>query len=301
MAGVAGHGKDAGMTEETSRIVSSGSVRLHVAEYVGDQHHDTPVLLIHGWPDSGILWEQQIPALVRAGFRLIVPDQRGFGRSDRPLEVKDYKIALPTQDMVAVLDACDAPTAHIVGHDWGATVAWSLAIHHPERVRTLAALSVPHPHVPYTLRQAEMFWYQLFYQFEGIAEATIQADDWAWLRWFTRNHGDLDRAIRDLSRPGALTASLNWARANLAPHMPGAAPVPSPVTVPTMGIWSTGDHHLDGVRMARSGDFVSGPWRHEVISDASHWIPFDAPDQLNELLLDWLLSNSDAQQVHTGR
>ncbi len=289
---------DAGVTgqepyRETSRIVSTGSVELYVAEYVGEQRHQSPVLLIHGWPDSGVLWSRQIPALVQAGFRVIVPDQRGFGRSDRPTAVEDYLIARPTEDMVALLDAHDVPAAHVVGHDWGATVAWSLAINHPARVRTLTALSVPHPLTPSTLRQSEMFWYQLFFQFEGIAEATIQADNWAWLRWITRNHGDLDRAIADLSRPGALTASLNWARANLAPRLPGPAPQLPPVKAPTMGVWSTGDHHLDGDRMARSGDFVSGPWRHEVIADASHWIPLDAPDQLNELLLDWLLSNTE--------
>jgi pimeloyl-ACP methyl ester carboxylesterase len=277
-----------GLGRETSRIVSSGPVKLYVAEYVGEQQHETPVLLIHGWPDSGVLWLPQIKALVQAGFRVIVPDQRGFGRSDRPGKVEDYLIARPVADMVAILDACDVEVAHVVGHDWGATVAWQLTMFHPDRVKSLAALSVPHPRAPLTLRQAEMGWYQLFFQFEGIAEATIQADGWSWLKWFTRGHLDLDRVISDLSRPGALTASLNWYRANLAPRMPGPAPELPAVKVPTMGVWSSDDHHLDGERMEKSGELVSGPWRHEVIK-ASHWIPVDAPDRLNELLLDWLL------------
>jgi len=280
--------------EGTSRMVSSGSVRLHVEEYVGEQRHETPVLLIHGFPDSGVLWRPQIRALVAAGFRVIVPDSRGFGRSDRPAEVKDYVISEPREDMIAVLDAFDIPVAHVVGHDWGATVAWQVAIFHPERVKTLAALSVPHPRAPQTLRQAEMSWYMLFFQFEGIAEATIKDNDWEWLRWFSRGQIDLDRAIADLSRPGALTAALNWYRANLAPRMPGPLPELPPVTMPTMGVWSEGDQQLDGERMAMSGDLVSGPWRHEVISDSSHWISIDAPDRLNELLLDWLLSNPGA-------
>ena len=83
---------------------------------------------------------------------------------------------------------------------------------------------MPHPLAPPTVRQYEMAWYQLFFQFYGVAEATIQHDDWAWLRMFTRGAGDLDQAIADLSRPGALTASLNWYRANLAPRMPGPRP-----------------------------------------------------------------------------
>lgn len=292
----AGHGPGSG----TTRVVSSGSVRLHVEEFAaastgqptgdsaGDAQQQTPVLLMHGWPDSGRLWRHQIPVLTAAGFRVIVPDLRGFGRSDRPGAVEDYRMSRSVADMVAVLDACDATAAHVVAHDWGAAVAWQLAMFRPERVRTLAALSVGHPRAPQSLRQAEMGWYQLFFQFEGIAEATLAADDWALLRRLTRNRGDIDRAVRDLSRPGALTASLNWYRANLAPRMPGPARDLPPVTAPTLGVWSTGDHHLDGESMEHSGACVSGPWRHEVIAGASHWIPVDAPDRLNRLLLDWL-------------
>jgi pimeloyl-ACP methyl ester carboxylesterase len=277
----------------SSRRVASGSVNLYVEQYVADVRHETPVLLIHGWPDSGTLWRHQIPALVDAGYRLIVPDQRGFGRSDRPSEVGDYALPRAVADMTAVLDAYDIDRAHVIGHDWGASVAWQLAAYQPQRVSTLAALSVPHPRAPLTLKQAEMGWYQLFFQFEGIAEATIQADDWAWLRWFTRNHGDIERAIRDLSRPGALTASLNWYRANLAPRMPGPLPEMPKITAPTLGVWSTDDHHLDGTRMEKSAGSVAGTWRYEEIAGASHWIPLDVPDTLNELLLDWLATALD--------
>jgi pimeloyl-ACP methyl ester carboxylesterase len=104
----------------------------------------------------------------------------------------------------------------------------------------------------------------------------------------TRGDGDLGQAIENLSRPGALTASLNWYRANLAPRMPGSAPALPPVAAPALGIWSTGDHYLDGERMKNSGGFVQGPWRYEEIAGASHWVPLDAPEALNDLLLDWL-------------
>jgi pimeloyl-ACP methyl ester carboxylesterase len=160
----------------------------------------------------------------------------------------------------------------------------------PDRVRSLAALSVPHPASPNTIRQREMAWYQLFFQFEEVAEATLRYENWAELRALTPGYKDIDRAIADLSRPGALTASLNLYRANLAPRMPGPPREFPPVTAPTMGVWSDGDRYLDGARMRASGDLVKGPWRYEEIAGASHWIPLDAPEELGALLVDWLSS-----------
>jgi len=265
-------------------IIEVNGVSLHVE----DHGEGTPVLLIHGWPDSAHLWRHQIPFLTGHGFRAIAPDMRGFGRSGRPPQVADYALANAVGDVAGILDTLGIQAAHVVGHDWGAAVAWLTATFIPDRVNKLAVLSVGHPRAPRTLRQDEMAWYQLFFQFEGIAEATLQYQDWAWLRRFSRGDGDQERYLQDLSRPGALTASLNWYRANLAPRMPGTAPELPPVQVPTLGIWSTNDHYLDGERMEKSGAYVEAPWRYEVIEGASHWIPLDAPDRLNTLLLDWL-------------
>jgi pimeloyl-ACP methyl ester carboxylesterase len=269
---------------EPGRIIQANDISLHVE----DHGTGVPVLLLHGWPDSAAVWRKQIPFLIGHGFRVIAPDLRGFGRSDRPREVTGYALSNVVADMTGVLDALGIPAAHVVGHDWGAGVAWLMAMLHPDRVTKLVAISVPHPLAPNTLRQKEMAWYQLFFQFEGIAEATIQHDDWAWLRAFSRGDGDLDRWIADLARPGALTASLNWARANLAPRMPEPPKELPPVKAPTLGIWSTGDHYLEGQRFRESGTYVQGPWRYEQIGGASHWIPLDAPGRLNDLLLEWL-------------
>jgi pimeloyl-ACP methyl ester carboxylesterase len=259
-----------------------------ISFYVEDEGRGRPVLLLHGWPDSVYLWRNQIPFLVKNGFRAIAPDLRGLGRSDRPEDVTTYSLQNAVDDAVGILDAFGIEVADIVGHDWGAAVAWFIAMAHPDRVRKLVVLSVPHPLAPRTLRQREMAWYQLFFQFEGIAEAWLQHDDWALFRELTRGDGDVDRYISDLSRPGALTASLNWYRANLAPRMPGPPPNLRPVEAPTLGIWSTNDYYLDGERMKMSGHFVKGPWRYEQIEGASHWIPLDAPDRLNQLLIEWL-------------
>jgi pimeloyl-ACP methyl ester carboxylesterase len=270
----------------------SGDGKVIVADgislYVEDHGEGIPVLLIHGWPDSARLWRHQVPHLVGHGFRVIAPDLRGFGRSAKPTLVAAYGLRHAVADMIAILDRLGIEAAHVVGHDWGAAVAWFTAMLSPDRVRTLTVISVPHPRAAPTLRSYEMAWYQLFFQFADVAEATLQHDDWAWLRMFSRGDGDQAQWIADLSRPGALTASLNWYRANLAPRLPAPRPELPPVTAPTMGIWSTGDHYLDGEMMRNSASLVAGPWRYEEIPDASHWVPLDAPGRLNDLLLEWL-------------
>jgi len=204
----------------TPRYTEHRIPRDGVSLHVEDHGSGKPVLLLHGWPDSSYLWRNQIPFLVANGFRAIAPDQRGFGRSDRPEGVAAYSLQNAVADSVGILDALGIDAADIIAHDWGAAVAWLMAAAHPNRVRRLVVLSVPHPLAPYTLRQREMAWYMLFFQFEGIAEAWLQRDNWALFREMLRGNGDVDRYVSDLSRPDALKASLNWYRANVAPHLP---------------------------------------------------------------------------------
>ena len=186
-----------------------------ISLYVEEHGEGIPVLMLHGWPDSARLWRHQVPVLAGRGYRVITPDLRGFGRSAQP-------------GRGSLLRAAERGRRHHRAarrperarrRTWSATTGarrWpgSPPSARPDRVRTLTAISVPHPLAPPTMRQHEMAWYQLFFQFYGVAEATIQHDDWAWLRMMTRGDGDLGQAIEDLSRPGALTASLNWYRAN---------------------------------------------------------------------------------------
>jgi pimeloyl-ACP methyl ester carboxylesterase len=266
------------------QVIEANGISLYVEEH----GEGVPVLMLHGWPDSARLWRHQVPVLAGRGYRVITPDLRGFGRSEQPAEVRSYTLRNVVADITALLDRLGVPAAHVVGHDWGAAVAWLTAIMRPDRVRTLTAISVPHPLAPPTVRQYEMAWYQLFFQFEAVAEATLEYDDWAALRELAPGYRDIGRAIANLSRPGALTASMNWYRANVAPRMPGPRPQLPPVLAPTLGIWSDGDRYLDGARMRASGDLVAGPWRYEEIKGATHWIPLDAPEELNALLLDWL-------------
>lgn len=256
-----------------------------------DEGKGEPVLLLHGFPDSSHLWRHQVGPLVDAGYRVLAPDLRGFGQSDKPQEVEAYALPVIVSDVTGMLDHLGIERVAVVGHDWGAVVAWSLASFVPDRVSRLVVMSVGHLATRRyaTLEDREKAWYQLFFQFEGVAEAWLVLDDWKLFREWLRGDGDLERYIADLSRPGALTAALNWYRANLRPRPPAPSPAPSPsVKAPTLGLWSTGDNYLGEHRMIRSADFVDAPWRYERIEGASHWIPLDVPARVNQLLLDFL-------------
>ncbi len=259
---------------------------------VQDEGEGEPVLLLHGFPDSHRVWRRQVPALVAAGLRVIAPDLRGFGESDRPQAVEAYGIARSVRDVVAVLDALEIECADVVGHDWGAGVAWALAAFAPERVQRLAVLSVGHPsglREP-SVEQREKSWYMLLFQFPEVAEELLQREDFKLLRQWLRDNGDVEQIVADLSRPGALTAALNWYRASSAPaaELRERRPFPA-VTAPTLGVWSSGDDYLLEEQMVRSADHVAGEWRYERIEGASHWLQLDEPDRVNALLLDFLL------------
>jgi pimeloyl-ACP methyl ester carboxylesterase len=247
-----------------------------------------PVVLLHGFPDSGRLWRNQVPALAGAGFQVIVPDLRGYGHSDKPEAVEAYSMTRLAGDVTAILADLGIGRAHIVGHDWGAGLAWVLASLVPGSVDHLVVLSVGNP-VTFrrTLQQCQKSWYMLLFQFPGIAERWLTDDNWANFR--RSGHPDADQVIADLEANGSLTPGLNWYRANVAPESWVGPPVRlPPVQAPTMGIWSTGDGALTEVQMTDSAENVAGPWRYERLDGPGHWLQLDAPDQVNALLLDFL-------------
>jgi len=256
-----------------------------------DEGEGPAVVLLHGFPDSSHVWRHQVPTLVGAGLRVIAPDLRGFGESDKPAEVEAYGLRHSLSDVVALLDELGVERAHVVGHDWGAGLAWSIAAFAPDRVERLVAMSVGHPAAQRepTVEQREKAWYMLLFQFEGVAEELLQRDDWRLFRDWSRGNGDLERNLEDLARPGALTAALNWYRANVHParELRPRREFPA-VAAPTLGIWSSGDDYLIEEPMLRSEEHVTGPWRYERIEGASHWLQLDEPARVNALLLDFL-------------
>ena len=246
-----------------------------------------PVLLLHGFPDSHRLWREQVPALVGSGHRAITPDLPGYGESEAPEDLDAYRLRNVVRVLTDLLDQLGVERVSLVGHDWGAALAWGYAALEPGRVDHLVALSVGHPAVPRKLRQLRNFWYMLLFQ-DPAAEELLSENDWALFRRWMRGAEDLDRYLEDLSRPGRLTAALGWYRANHnARAFINGGRIPD-VNRPTLGVWSTGDFACEEDQMVDSADHVSGPWRYEHIDGASHWIPLAAPKRLNDLLLEFL-------------
>lgn len=252
-----------------------------------------PVLLLHGFPQGADSWDSVAPALNHAGYRTIAPDQRGYSPGARPTGRASYRLADLTSDALAIIADRAAGRAHVVGHDWGAAVAWRLAARFPDAVRSLTAVSVP-PAAAYarslvTTRQILASWYVLAFQVPGLAERFLRADARGYsprLSAALRRTGQTrELARRDAARladPAALTAALNWYRGITAPGPRDADP---PVTVPTLFVWSDGDTALTRQSTELAHRHVTGPYRYAELRGVSHWIPEEAPEQLTELLL----------------
>jgi pimeloyl-ACP methyl ester carboxylesterase len=273
-----------------------------IALDVQDSGAGPPVLLLHGWPDTKDVWRHQVPALLAGGYRVITADLRGFGGSSRPAAVDAYTAPTMVGDVIGILDRLDIDRTHLVGHDWGAAIGWLTAVLAPQRVATLTALSVGHPAAfrAAGARQREKSWYMLLFQFPGIAEEWLRADDFRNLREFSA-HPDIDAVVERLTDPQALTAGLNLYRAILPPASlldpPMALP---PVRAPVMGVWSSLDQALTEEAMTGSAAHVTGPWRYERLDGVGHWMQLDAPQVLNALLLDFLTTTEHGHRQANG-
>lgn len=275
----------------TRRVETADGLELHVTD--SGSVDDPTVVFIHGWPDTHIVWRNQVQACVDAGYRVITYDQRGFGKSDVPADLDGFHVFKAMVDVGTILDAFDIADAHLVGHDWGAAPAWLTASFAPERVRSLTAVSVGHPLAFRSagLEQRQRSFYMLLFQFEEIAEEWLMADEWANFRELLRNPADVDERIAELARPGALTASLNWYRANVHPRELIKPPADLPnVDVPVMGVMGEDDWALLPKQMTDSEAYVESTWRYEVVADAQHWVQTEQPDAFNALLVDWISS-----------
>jgi pimeloyl-ACP methyl ester carboxylesterase len=256
------------------------------------------VLLLHGFPEFWYGWRHQIPVLAEAGYRVIALDQRGYNLSAKPKGARAYSTSQLAQDVVALADFLGIVKMRLVGHDWGAAVAWSVATNYPERLHKLVILNVPYPrvlirHLRKDIRQLFKSWYIFFFQIPWLPEFLLGLGNSNGLARLLRVSGheatftdeDIAQYRQAWGQPGALTGMLNWYRAvfrDRGPRTPKAK-----IKTPTLIIWGEQDVALQ-VAMARESLEYCENGRLELIPDATHWVQHDAAEKVNKLLLDFL-------------
>jgi pimeloyl-ACP methyl ester carboxylesterase len=288
------------------------------------------VVLTHGFPELAYSWRHQIPVLAAAGYHVLAPDQRGYGGSSRPDAIDAYDIHQLTADIVGLLDDVGVQRAVWIGHDWGAPVAWHAPLLHPDRVSAVAGMSVPAlpraqlpPTQTFRKTFGENFFYMLYFQEPGVADAELGGDPGRTIRRMMsglRTSGDQNAALRmvapgpegfidripepdalpdwisqdevdhyisEFSRTG-FTGGLNWYR-NLDRNWETTADLAdAKISVPCLFIGGTADPVLTFTRADRASEVVSGPYRQVMIDGAGHWLQQERPDEVNAALLDFL-------------
>jgi pimeloyl-ACP methyl ester carboxylesterase len=274
-----------------SVFVETNSVRLHTVQ-AGPTDGPLAVLL-HGFPEFWYCWHDQVRPLANAGYRVVVPDQRGYNVSDKPDRASAYHLDELARDVVGLVDDCGRETAHVAGHDWGAAVAWWLALHHPDRLETLTAVNVPHPSA---MRQALRrrwsqrlrSWYFLAFQVPLVPETVARLGGFRLLErtmaetslpgTFTAE--DFARYREAWAQPGALTAMIDWYRAVVRAR---PRPATERVTVPTLVLWGTEDRFLETQLAHESADYCADG-RVSLVHGATHWLPHEEPVRVADAL-----------------
>jgi epoxide hydrolase 4 len=276
--------------------LSVNGINLHVV-YAGPQN-GAPLVLLHGFPEFWRGWAKQIPALVLAGYRVIVPDQRGYNLSDAPKDVRAYSIDTLSKDIIGILDHFGIEQTYLVGHDWGAAVAWTVAIQYPERVKKLGILNVPHPAVMMKFigkspKQMLKSWYIGFFQIPGLADWLMGLNNFAGVinmlkasgKPSTFSEADLDEYRKAYANAGGLTGMINWYRAlmRFRPAMPNKARV----EMPTLILWGRQDLALsaemaqDSLKFCKNGELI-------YFENATHWVQHDQAEAVNAHLVAFL-------------
>ena len=295
-----------------TQMIAVNGVRLHTV-LAGDPY-GTPIVFLHGFPDFWYGWHNQIPFFAQRGYRVIAPDQRGYNLSDKPKNIEDYRISILATDVKALIEALGYERVHLVGHDWGAAVAWWVATMYPERLITLNILNVPYPTVMMKqlqsgdLSQLLKSWYMFFFQIPRLPEALVSVDGYARMGDIlkrTSNPGsfnDEDIALyrQAWAQPGAMTASINWYRAMFRSASEArqvakqnALDSGRKIQTPTLILWGEKDAFL-GTSLARESLKVVENGELVFFPKSTHWIQHDEPDDVNQYLLEWITRDHSA-------
>jgi len=279
------------------RLIDVGEVRLNCVE----AGSGPLVILLHGFPEFWWSWRYQIPALAAAGFHVVAPDMRGYNLSDKPKGVQNYYVNHLTTDVAGLIKAMGEEKAVVVGHDWGAGIAWAFAMSYPKMLDKLIILNGPHPakmmqglRKPSQLRKS---WYMFFFQLPTLPEYRFAAKNYRMIRGAFRvdlgrnvlSDADLDRYVEAISQPDALESAINYYRAAFRAGLMGKLKNWPKIDKPVMVIWGERDRYL-GNDLADPGRDVVPNLRLEKLPESSHWVQVDGRGRVNELILDFLKS-----------
>jgi epoxide hydrolase 4 len=281
-----------------TRFVEANGFRFAVDE-AGEGDH--LALCLHGFPESRFSWRHQIPLLAEMGYRVWAPDLRGYGETEpKPRDAPSYLIDRLMEDVAALIDASGARKVTLIGHDWGAGLAWTFAANAPRPLERLVIMNVPHPavmnaHLRRSWAQLKKSWYMFFFQLPGIPERAMTTKDARAIRSafydmaIDKTHFTpdvLDRYARDAQRPGAMTGMINWYRAAFRLRGKLAGPWPM-IETPTLIIWGEEDSAL-GVELLDGTDAHVRDLTVKRLPGVSHWVQQEAPEKVNPILKAWL-------------
>lgn len=268
--------------------INTNGIRLHAA--LAGPADGEPVFLLHGFPDAWFGWEAQIGPLVGAGFRVIVPDQRGYNLSDKPKGISSYKMSILVEDILGLADALGYDRFYLAGHDFGAMVSWNIAMYYPERIKRLIVANVPHPNVMGSYlrshpKQMLKSWYAFFFQIPKLPEWTTRMNNWRFLisampKAFTKE--ERNRYRDAWGQPGAITAMINWYRASFRGM--GRSGKENKIKVSTLILWGKQDPHISyemaplSVEMCEEGRLIT-------FEDATHWVLYDKPEATSRYIV----------------
>ncbi len=275
-----------------------GGIRLH---YATAGNGEKLVILLHGFPEFWYSWRHQLDALSDE-YTVVAPDMRGYNLSDKPSQVSDYKVEKLVDDITGLISHFERDQAAIIGHDWGAAIAWALAGGHPEYVWKLACLQVPPVSIwkkNQTLDQFFASWYMFFFQLPKLPEWLLSRNDFAklaiGLKTTTAERGifsddDIAKYKEAWGKPGALTANINYYRANILKRLFGGGPAPQKIKVPTLFIYGEKDQAVLPETVQGVGEFIDAEYTELRIPESGHWVQNEAKDKVTRALKEFLSS-----------
>ncbi|MEO6052356.1 MAG: alpha/beta hydrolase [Pyrinomonadaceae bacterium] len=273
-----------------------GEVKLHYAK-AGDS--DKLVILLHGFPEFWFSWRHQLAPLSDE-YTVVAPDLRGYNLSGRPSNTSDYAIDHLVGDIARLIKSFGKEKAAVIGHDWGASVAWALAMKKPEILWKLGALQVPPIPIWKRNQTAKQFvasWYMFFFQVPALPEFLFKQNDFAALEKSLRettaepdvfSDGEIAEYKKAWSQPGATTAMLNYYRANIIKRLFGSNEMPPKIDVPTLFIYGEKDKAVLPETVTGVSDMISGPYIEHRITNSGHWVQQEARDEVTGVLREFL-------------